>query len=325
MSENPEPSPPRVVFFGTAEFACPALVALEQDPTFEVVGVVSQPDRPRGRELRMHPPAVKETAQHLGLKVWQPAKCRAPEFVEQIASVAPACLVVAAYGQILPPALLGLPAHGCVNIHGSLLPKYRGAAPIQWALADGESETGVTIMRMDTGLDTGPMLATESTPIWPDDNAQSLHDRLATLGADLLLRTLPHYLAGAITPQPQPPEGATYARKITREDGRVDWPLPATVVARRVRAFTPWPGAFTHLPTKSRRLLKILSAEALDREIEGAQPGTILKAGPESLLVACGSGVLQIHEVQREGARRVGVDAFLAGFPLDPGTRFGHL
>lgn len=312
---------PRIVFFGTAEFACPALVALEQDPAFEVVGVVTQPDRPRGRELKLHPSSVKEAAMHLGLEVLQPEKCRAPEFVERLVALAPACCVVAAYGQILPPALLDLPSHGCVNIHGSLLPKYRGAAPIQWALADGEPETGVTLMRMDEGLDTGPMLAWENTPIWPEDDAQTLHDRLATLGADLLVRTLPAFLAGKIVPVVQPAGGACYARKITREDGRVDWTLPAEVVARRIRAFTPWPGAFTFLPTKSRGLLKILSAEPLHRE--GAAPGTVLKAGPASLLVACGDGVLQIHEVQREGGRRLAVDAFLAGFPLETGKRLG--
>ncbi|MCP5523323.1 MAG: methionyl-tRNA formyltransferase [Verrucomicrobiales bacterium] len=321
MSAAPENNRHRIVYFGTAEFACPALVALEQDPAFEVVGVVTQPDRPRGRQLHLHPSPVKETAGQLGLEVWQPARCRAPEFLGQLAGLAPDCCVVAAYGQILPRPLLELPKHGCVNIHGSLLPKYRGAAPVQWALADGEPHTGVTIMRLDEGLDTGPMLASESTPIWPEDDAQSLHDRLATQGADLLLRTLRDYLAGILTPVPQPAEGASYARKITREDGRVDWSLPAEVVARRIRAFTPWPGAFTFLPTDSRRLLKILSAEPLSRA--GAIPGTVMKAGPESLLVACGEGVLQIHEVQREGGRRLTVEAFLAGFPLEPGTQLG--
>lgn len=319
MSATPESRCHRIIFFGTAEFACPALVALEQDPAFEVLGVVTQPDRPRGRELRLLPSPVKETAVALGLKLWQPPKCRAPEFVDRMAALAPDCFVVAAYGQILPPALLEVPAHGCLNIHGSLLPKYRGAAPIQWALADGEPGTGVTIMRMDEGLDTGPMLVSEGTPIWPEDDGQSLHDRLATLGADLLLRTLPQYLAGAITPMVQPEEGASYARKITREDGEVDWSLPAEAVARRIRAFTPWPGAFTFLPTDSRRRLKILSAEPLSRA--GGAPGTVLKAGPESLLVACGEGVLQIHEVQREGGRRLAVGAFLAGFPLEVGAR----
>lgn len=322
MPETPESTRHRIVLFGTAEFACPALVALEQDPAFEIVGVVTQPDRPRGRELKLHPSPVKETALCLGLEVLQPAKCRAPEFVARLAALEPACCVVAAYGQILPPALLDLPSHGCVNIHGSLLPKYRGAAPIQWALADGGTETGVTIMRMDEGLDTGPMLASESTPIWPDDDAQSLHDRLATLGADLLVSTLPGWLAGRIEPVPQPSEGACYARKITREDGRIDWSLPAEMVARRIRAFTPWPGAFTFLPLESRRLLKVLSAESLGGA--GEMPGKLLKAGPESLLVACGEGVLQIQEVQREGGRRLAAGAFLAGCPLEVGTRLGE-
>lgn len=321
MPEDPARVPTRIVFFGTAEFACPALVALAQEPDCRVLGVVTQPDRPRGRAMKLQPPAVKETALALGLPVWQPAKCRDPEFIAQLAGLDPDLFVVAAYGQILPAALLELPRHGCLNLHGSLLPRHRGAAPIQWALAEGDPETGVTLMRMDQGLDTGDIVAMESTPIWPDDDGQSLHDRLATLGAELLVRTLPDYLAGRIQPRPQPAEGVTYARKITREDGCLDWSLPAEVLARRIRAFTPWPGAYTFLPVKSRRRLKILAAEPLERP--AAKPGEILKAGPESLLVACGAGVLQVLEVQREGGRPMSAGALLAGCPLAVGQALG--
>ncbi|MCB1125724.1 MAG: methionyl-tRNA formyltransferase [Verrucomicrobiae bacterium] len=316
-----KPPASKVVFFGTADFACPALVALEAEPAFEVVGVVTQPDRPRGRELKLQPPPVKETALHLGLPVWQPARCREPDFIARLAGLQADVFVVAAYGQILPPALLDLPRCGCVNIHGSLLPKYRGAAPIQWALADGEAGTGVTLMRMDAGLDTGPMLAGETTPIWPEDDGQSLHDRLATLGADLLLRTLPDYLEGRVTLRPQPETGASYARKITKADGLLDWSLDAEVLARRVRAFNPWPGAYTRLPVQDRRLLKIWAGEALRRE--GGAPGQVLRADHESLLVACGRGALQLLIVQREGGRRLTAGEFLTGCPLEPGALLG--
>jgi methionyl-tRNA formyltransferase len=316
MNDSPRAVP--VVFFGTAEFACPSLTALARDPRYHVLGVVTQPDRPRGRDLRRQPPPVKQTALTLGLPVWQPEKCRDPEFIARLAELAAEVFIVAAYGQILPPRLLELPRHGCLNLHGSLLPRHRGAAPIQWALAEGDPETGVTLMRMDAGLDTGDIVAMARTPIRPDDDAQSLHDRLAALGAELLLRTLPDYLAGRITPRPQPAAGVTHARKITREDGRLDWTLPAVRLARRIRAFTPWPGAFALLPTGRRRRVKILAAEAVEHPGQEA-PGTVLRAEGDHLRVACGEGALQIRRVQREGGRPLSVAAFLAGCPLRAG------
>ncbi len=311
----------RVVFFGTAEFACPALVALDREPEFRLVGVVTQPDRPRGRELKRQPSPVKATAIQLGLPVWQPARCREREFGELLRGLEADVFVVAAYGQILPPSLLGIPRAGCVNIHGSLLPRHRGAAPVQWALASGDKETGVTLMRMDEGLDTGPILAMESVPIWRDDDAQSLHDRLAMLGADLLVRVLPDHLEGRITPRPQPDEGVSYARKITRDDGRLDWTRPAEAIERSIRAFTPWPGAYTFLPVDDRRLFKVWSAEALSHG--AGEPGTILRADRESLLVACSEGALQLIEVQREGGRRLSAGEFLTGCSLRAGQRLG--
>jgi methionyl-tRNA formyltransferase len=311
--------PLRVIFFGTAELACASLAALAKEPAFRVLGVVTQPDRPKGRDLRLQPPPVKVLASRLGLPVWQPERCRQPEFVEHLRSLAPELIVVAAYGQLLPPAILTLPPHGCVNVHASLLPRHRGAAPIQWALLEGDAETGVTLMQMDAGLDTGDILSRVTTPITADDNAQTLHDRLATLGAELLVRTLPDLVAGRISPRPQPAEGVSYARKITKDDGRLDWRLPADVLWHRVRAFTPWPGAFTFLPATPQPVrLKIWRAEPA--ESAAGHAGEILSAAQTGVVVACGSGALRLLELQREGGRRLPAAEFLAGHALPAGT-----
>jgi len=229
-------------------------------------------------------------------------------------------IVVAAYGQILPPSILALPSLGCLNVHASLLPRHRGAAPVQWAMAEGDTQTGVTIMKMNSGLDTGDIVSLQSTEIGPQEDAQALHDRLADLGADLLLRTLPQYARGEITLHPQPDSGVTYARKITREDGRLDWSQPATVIAHRIRAFTPWPGAFTHLQHSARpRLLKILKAEA-ESQAHG-QPGTVLQAEGENLQIACGTGALRVLALQLEGGRRMSPAEFLSGHSLPVGLQ----
>jgi methionyl-tRNA formyltransferase len=314
----------RVIFMGTAELAGASLRALCADQEFQVVAVVTQPDRPKGRELKLTPSPVKELALARKLPVFQPERARAPGFVEELRACQPDVIAVAAYGQILPRAILDLPVFGCVNVHTSLLPKYRGAAPIQWALLNGDPETGVTIMEMDAGLDTGPILAQATTPIGPEDNAQTLHDRLAEMGARLLVQTLPLYAAGQVLPQPQPAAGASYARKITKEDGRLDWSQPARALLNRIRAFTPWPGAYTHLEERGqRRLLKIWSAEvAPDRH--GA-PGEILKADRSGLEVGCGDSALALKTVQLEGGRRLTPEAFLAGHPLPAGQRFVSL
>lgn len=314
------PTPRRVVFFGTAELACASLDALHEDAGTRVLAVVTQPDRPKGRELKLQPSPVKALALRRGLDVWQPARCRAPEFLEQLRGVRPDLVVVVAYGQILPQALLDLPVHGCLNVHASLLPRHRGAAPIQWALIEGDCETGVTLMKMDAGLDTGAMLAREATPVSPTDTAQTLHDRLAAIGARLLLRTIPDYVAGRVRAEPQPAVGVTYARKITREDGRIDWTAPAEWLHRRLRAFTPWPGAFTFLPGgEARRLLKVWAADLVPAA--PGLPGEIIGAGPDGVVVRCGSGALRITELQREGGRRLRAAEFLAGHGLPPGTR----
>lgn len=326
---------------GTAELSCASLEKLAADPQFQILAVVTQPDKPKGRDLRLTPSPVKVLAEKLKLPVLQPLKAREESFIAQLRALKPGLIVVVAYGQILPQALLDLPPHGCVNVHTSLLPKYRGAAPIQWAIADGNAETGVTIMKMDAGLDTGPVLAMRRTPILPTDDSQILHDRLAQLGAELLVETIPAYVAGKIQPQPQPADGSTNAAKIKKEDGKIDWSLPATQIWNRLRAFTPWPGAFTFLGSAGRRpgknetqpepagsapgapkpqLLKIWKAEVVEKS-GGA--GEILSADKTGIVVGCGSGALRILELQREGGRRLTAEQYLSGFPLPPGVKLG--
>ncbi|MFQ3168578.1 MAG: methionyl-tRNA formyltransferase [Limisphaerales bacterium] len=301
---------------GTADFACPCLAALGDAPGIEVIAVVTQPDRPKGRHHIPHPPPVKAEAAKRQLPVHQPERLRSDiRFLEQLA---PGLIVVAAYGQILPQAILDLPPHGCLNIHGSLLPAYRGAAPIQRAILDGQAETGVTIMQMDAGLDTGAMLSKTATPIGPHDNAQILHDRLAKLGAELLLETIPRHVAGELTAEPQDDALSTHAAKITRDMGRIDWSQPAAQLWNQARAFTPWPGVFTHLDGKLLKLLEIEPAEAT-----GLGPGRVGQADASGIIVGCGEGALRITRLQKEGAKRLSAAQFLAGTPLPPGTQLG--
>lgn len=308
----------RIIFMGTAELACASLRALHATPQFEVVLVVTQPDKPKGRDLKLQPTAVKAAALELGLPVEQPIKARAAEFVDHLRTFDADLIVVAAYGQLLPQSILDLPKYGCLNVHTSILPKYRGAAPIQWAIIDGEAETGVTIMKMDAGLDTGDILSVHTTPISPEDNAATLHDRLAVIGAEALVATIPLYINGDITPKPQPADGSTYARKITKEDGRIDWSQPAQVLFNRIRGLTPWPGAFTFLaPEQKQRLIKVWSAEPLS-EISG-EPGTVLQADKHGIVVACGEGALRITSLQREGGRRMTAIEFSAGQAVKSG------
>lgn len=314
----------RIVFMGTAELACASLDALTQDPRFLVLAVVTQPDRPKGRELRLQPSPVKQVALKKALPVLQPERARHEAFLQELAHYQPDVITVAAYGQILPQALLDLPRFGSVNVHTSLLPKYRGAAPIQWAILNDEPETGVTIMKMDAGLDTGPILAQDKTAISPEDNAATLHDRLASMGAALLLRTLPDYVAGTIVPVPQPTEGSSYARKISKEDGKLDWALPARVLWNRVRGLTPWPGAFTFQSDGGKpRLLKIW--EVAVEEGTGGLPGTVVSTDKAGIVVACGQQALRILSLQREGGRRLSAHEFLAGNPLRPGEQLGGI
>jgi len=312
-------TPMRIIFMGTAELACRPLEALCVD--FQIVAVVTQPDRPRGRDLKLQPSAVKAFAAKRALPILQPARVREPQFIEEVRALAPDLIVVVAFGQIIPQAILDLPRYGCLNVHTSRLPRHRGAAPIQWAIAEGDSETGVTIMKMDAGLDTGPILTQARTPIIEDDTAATLHDRLGDLGAELLIKTIPDYAAGKIAPVPQPADGATYARKITKEDGLIDWQQPARTIHNRVRAFVPWPGAYTGREAKgTRSLMKIWKTAPVNA---AGEPGKVLASEAGELLVGCGEGALRILEVQREGGRRMSTAEYLAGHPIREGEYLG--
>lgn len=309
----------RIVFMGTPELAAVSLQALIASRLFEIAGAVTQPDQPKGRGLKLQASPVKEIAQHANLPILQPERARDENFIQQLAALQPELIAVAAYGQILPKAILDLPGFGCLNVHTSLLPKYRGAAPIQHSILNGDSETGVTIMKMDAGLDTGDILTQEKTPISPSDNSQTLHDRLAEIGASLLVRTIPDFVAGKIQPHPQPSEGVTYASKIKKQDGQIDWAQPARGIWNRVRAMVPWPGAFTHLSEPSQpQLLKIWQAEPVERR---GEPGTVLQADRSGIIIGCGSGALKILVLQREGGRRMNAADFLAGHPLRAGQK----
>ncbi|MCI0748684.1 MAG: methionyl-tRNA formyltransferase [Verrucomicrobia subdivision 3 bacterium] len=310
-----------IVFMGTAELACPSLDALASDNRFRVLAVVTQPDKPKGRQLKLQPSPVKKIALSKNLPVLQPPRARADDFIAQLRALQPELIIVAAYGQILPQPLLDIPPHGCLNVHASILPGYRGAAPIQWAVFNGDPETGVTIMKMDASLDTGDILAERRTPIADTDNAQTLHDRLAKMGAQLLLQTIPGYVSGQIKPRPQPSADASYARKITKEDGAIDWKRPARAIWNQMRAFTPWPGAYTYAAIGgSPRLLKIWAASPQEHASKTA--GEIIDSGRFGILVACGEHALRILELQLEGGRRLAAQQFLAGHSLKPGDHF---
>lgn len=302
---------------GTPELAAASLAALLREPAFQIVAVVTQPDRPKGRDLKLQASPVKQLALSAGVLVLQPLKAREENFQAELRALQPELIAVAAFGQILPKSILDLPRLGCLNVHTSLLPKYRGASPIQSAILDGETETGVTIMKMDVGLDTGDILTQRATPIRDDDNAATLHDRLAQLGAELLVQTIPDYASGKIQSQPQKHELATHVAKIKKEDGRIDWAQPARAIWNRIRAFTPWPGAFTFLPAQPQPLLlKIWQAEVVS---QNGAAGTVLGADKHGIVIGCGENALRVLSLQREGGRRMTAPEFLAGHPLKPG------
>jgi len=309
----------KVLFLGTAEFACPTLEALLASP-HEVIGIVTQPDRPKGRGQKTIATPVKSLAQKADLPVHQPEKIRDPAFLKILESIKPEIMVVVAYGQILSAPVLAVPARGCVNVHGSLLPKYRGAAPIVRAILGGETRTGITTMFMDPGMDTGPILLTEETEIGEEDTAGTLHDRLARVGAHLLLRTLESLETNTITPKPQDHSRATLAPKIEKEEARIRWSAPARQTFNQIRAFDPWPGAFTLL---AGRILKLFRPRLIEG---GAQepPGTIVRASHEGLRVAASQGYLLVREAQMESRPRMRVSDFLRGNPLAAGERLGE-
>jgi methionyl-tRNA formyltransferase len=308
---------PRLAFFGTPEFAVPSLRACMA--VGSVVAVVTQPDRPRGRGQHVQASPVKEEAERAGIPVLQPPKLKGTDFGARLRALEPEVAVVTAYGRILPQDVLDAPRRGCLNVHASLLPRWRGAAPIQWAIASGDAETGVCLMQMEAGLDTGPVLASLREPILASDTSGSLHARLAELGGALLREALPRFLAGELTATPQPETGVTLARMVTKDDGRLDWTRPAEELERRVRAFNPWPGGWTLL---GGQVLKVLRSEVAQGS---GPPGTVL-AARGVLDVACGQRALRLLEVQPEGRRRMSAPEFLSGHPLQPGGQpFGEV
>ncbi len=307
----------RLAFLGTGRFAVPSLEAV-LDAGHDVATLVTQPDRESGRGRELAPPPTKLAALARGLAVQQPRRIRLPEAVDALAALAPDILVVVAYGQILPPAVLGLAPRGAVNVHASLLPLYRGAAPIQWAVARGERETGVTTMQLDEGLDTGPILLARATPIGPEETAGELQERLAALGATLLLETLAGLAANRLQPRPQDHARATLAPILRKEDGRVDWRLAAREIGWRVRGFHPWPGMTATWQGRGLKLLRV--AEALPGP---GEPGQVLAVEAQGLVVGCGGGSrLRLVEVQPESRRAMPAGAWAAGARVRPGDRF---
>jgi methionyl-tRNA formyltransferase len=308
----------RIVFCGTGEIGLPALKAIADSPEHEVAAVVTQPDRPAGRDLRPRASLIKVEALRRGIPVVQPSRIRDTSFCEWLAAVGSEVMVVAAYGQILPSAVLGIPAAGCLNIHASLLPRHRGASPIQAAILAGDIWTGITIMWMDEGLDTGDILLASRTAILEGDNAGELHDRLAALAPMAILRAL-DLVAGGTAPRiPQDPSQATHSGKMEKSDGWLDWRATATELARRVRAMNPWPGASGRLAGVPGRL-KIHRARESDKE--GA-PGVIVSVGDAGIAVGTGRGTLVLEEIQHEGRKRLPAAEFLRGYPLVAGDAF---
>ena len=304
----------RIVFMGTAELASPCLEAVAKVPGYGVVAVVTQPDRPKGRDLKPTPPPVKVTAERLGLPVQQPPKIREPTAIDSLRAVQPDLIIVVAYGQILPKSVLEIPRLGCINVHTSLLPRWRGAAPIQYTILHGDRETGVTTMYMDEHMDTGDIILQRAQLIHDDDTSATLHDRLAKLGADLLVETVGLIAEGKAPRAKQDETRATYAKKITKDDGRIDWTRSAVEIERQVRAFNPWPGTHTRLGDL---LLKVWKIEVV--EGVSGNPGELLSG----FIVATSQGGVRIRELQPANSKRMPVDAFLRGHEVKVGSILG--
>ena len=313
----------RVVFLGTGAIGVPSLKALAASAAHEVQAVFTQPDRPAGREMKLRAPPIKVAASALNLPVHQPAKIRAPEALAILADLQPDIIVVAAYGQLLRKSLLSLPRLGCVNIHASLLPRHRGAAPVQAAILAGDRETGVTIMQVDEGLDTGDILVQVSIEMGPEETAGSLHDRLALLAPAALLQTLDLLHRGIAHPRQQESALATYASKIRHQDGEIDWTKPAVEIERHIRAMTPWPGAFTSILLRNASTpLKVHRARV--REEMGGSAGTVLAVSAEGILVGTEKGGILLEEVQLPGGKRLPAGDFLRGHLVTLGSRLGR-
>ena len=306
----------RIVFMGTPDFSVPALEALVEGG-HEVVAAITQPDKPKGRGKAVLMTPVKEKAMELGIPVYQPVKVREPEFVEKLRQMEPDAIVVVAFGQILPKSILEIPRYGCVNIHASLLPKYRGAAPIQWAVIDGERESGVTTMFMNEGLDTGDMLEKEAVTLDPKETGGSLHDKLSAIGGRLILSTLKGLEDGTLKGTPQTDEGTCYAKMLKKSLGDIDWTMDAAAIERLIRGLNPWPSAYTCLHGKT---LKIWDGDVLEREY-GVEPGTVAEVAKDRLVVQTGQGSLAIRSLQLEVKKRMDAGDFLRGYAVEAGTR----
>ncbi|MBT1072123.1 methionyl-tRNA formyltransferase [Pelotalea chapellei] len=298
----------RIIFMGTPDFACPTLQTLINRGE-KPIAVITQPDRPKGRGQKLMPPPVKEIALQHDIPVYQPLKVRDPAFIEVIRDLQPDLIVVIAFGQILPKVLLDIPPQGCVNVHASLLPRYRGAAPLNWCIINGEAETGVTTMLMDPGLDTGPMLLKRATIIDENENIISLHDRMATMGAELLAETVDGLKAGRLTPEQQDDKQTCYAPLLKKEDGLINWYRDARAIHNQVRGMVVWPGAYTFLQGQPLKIFRTRVAQGT------GLPGSVLRASREGLEIACLSGSLVIEELQLAGKKRLDAASFLAGFP----------
>ncbi len=310
----------KVVFMGTPEFAAVSLQALMDAEEHQVAAVFTQPDKPGGRSRILRMPPVKETAAAAGIPVWQPVKIRDSKWSDLLKQLNPDVIVTVAYGQIIPQDILSLPAYGCINVHASLLPKYRGAAPIQWAVINGEKESGVTAMRMDAGLDTGDILLKKAVALEENETAGSLSEKLSAAGAQLLLQTLDALRNGTVRVEKQPLESPTpYAGMLTKADGKIDWSGEAAALECRIRGMNPWPCAWTRFHGKN---LKIWAAKAEQEDAPGVLPGTVSLVTKSSLHVQTGNGVLSILELQPEGKKRMPADAFLRGYPVNAGDSF---
>jgi len=310
-----EPTALKMVFMGTPDFAVPSLQALHES-RHQVVLVLTQPDRPRGRGRKIMPSPVKEAAVRFGYDLLQPERVSTPAVHDLICDLKPDLLVVVAFGQILPLSLIHIPQYQAINVHASLLPRYRGAAPIQWALIKGETETGVTTMAMDAGMDTGDLLLSAPVSIAQNDTAATLHDTLAREGANLLLETIERLLMGKLDPRPQDPANVSYAPLLKKGDGRINWELSAKEIENFIRGVTPWPGAFTFCDD---RRLKIYKSKHIVKEIREA-PGTVLMSFPDELLVATGAGALLIEELQGASGKCMATKDYLCGCSMEPGT-----
>lgn len=305
----------RILFMGTPQFACPTLQMLV-DRSENVIAVVTQPDRPKGRGQQLQFPPVKELALSHNIPVMQPVKVRAPEAVAAIRELEPDLIIVVAFGQILPKALLDIPRYGCINIHASLLPRYRGAAPLNWCIINGERETGITTMLMDVGLDTGDMLLKKTTAITPEDDAASLHDRLSLLGAETMAETLELLLAGELRPEKQDDSLSCYAPMLKKELGEINWNSPTEKIINLVRGVTPWPGAYTKIDGKVVKIHKVHAGSGR------GNPGEVLNSGKTGIEAATKDGSIIIEELQLEGKKRLKAAEFLAGCRVEPGSFF---